>query len=130
AARKPRSNVRSKSSGAGVIDQRSNKKLTATAKKLRSELSNNPAKISDYLYISPKRKAGNIVGYTLRPGKKREFFKLAGLKAGDVAVQMNGFDLVDPVQGMQAMVEMKQARDISLLVDRRGNLTEILISLD
>lgn len=130
AARKPRSNVRSKSSGAGVIDQRSNKKLTATAKKLRSELSNNPAKISDYLYISPKRKAGNIVGYTLRPGKKREFFKLAGLKAGDVAVQMNGFDLVDPVQGMQAMVEMKQARDISLLVDRRGHLTEILISLD
>ena len=130
ASRKPRPNVRSKAAGAGVIDQRSNKKLTATAKKLRSELSNNPAKISDYLYISPKRKAGNIVGYTLRPGKKPEFFKLSGLKAGDVAVQMNGLDLVDPLQGMQAMVEMKEARDISLLVDRSGSLTEILISLD
>ncbi|HCM46880.1 MAG TPA: type II secretion system protein GspC, partial [Colwellia sp.] len=114
----------------GVVDQRNNKKLSATAKNLRNELSNDPAKIVDYLRISPKRKDGSIVGYTLRPGKKPEFFKQSGLKAGDVAVQMNGFDLVEPAQAMQAMAEMKNARDISLLIDRQGSLTEILISLD
>ena len=130
AVRKSRFNVGAKPTGVGVVDQRNNKALTATAKTLRSELSNNPANISDYLRISPKRKSGEIVGYTLRPGKKPEFFKLAGLKAGDVAVQMNGFDLIAPTQAMQAMAEMKKARDISLLVDRQGTLTEILISLD
>jgi len=119
-----------KSSRSGVVDQRSNKELTATAKNLRSEFSQDPAKIGDYLRISPKRKDGKIIGYSLRPGKKPEFFKLVGLKAGDVAVEMNGFDLIAPSQAMQAMVEMKQARDISLLVNRQGNLTEILISLD
>jgi general secretion pathway protein C len=113
-----------------VVDQRSNKQLTATAKNLRKELSNNPDKIGDYLRISPKRKDGKIIGYTLRPGKKAEFFKQAGLKMGDVAVEMNGFDLITPSQAMQAMAEMKKARDISLLVNRQGNLTEILISLD
>lgn len=128
--RKTRSNARENSAGMGVVDQRSNKALTATATNLRNELSKNPAKISDYLRISPKRKNGNIVGYSLRPGKKPEFFKLAGLKTGDVAVQMNGFDLIAPAQAMQAMAEMKKARDISLLVDRQGNLTEILISLN
>ena len=128
--RKTRSNVGAKPAGTGVVDQRNNKALTATAKNLRNELSENPAKISDYLRISPKRKGGNIIGYSLRPGKKPEFFKLSGLKAGDVAVQMNGFDLIAPAQAMQAMAEMKQARDISLLVDRQGSLTEILISLD
>ena len=128
--RKNRSNIGPKSSGLGVVDQRNNKELTATAKNLRSELSKDPAKIGDYLRISPKRKDGDIIGYTLRPGKKPEFFKLSGLKAGDVAVQMNGFDLIAPIQAMQAMTEMKKARDISLLVDRQGNLTEILISLD
>lgn len=122
--------VGSKPSRNGVVDQRNNKKLSATAKNLRNELSNDPAKIVDYLRISPKRKDGSIVGYTLRPGKKPEFFKQSGLKVGDVAVQMNGFDLVEPVQAMQAMAEMKKARDISLLVDRQGSLTEILISLD
>ena len=114
----------------GVVDKRNNKALTATAKNLRSELSKDPAKMSDYLRVSPKRKEGKIVGYTLRPGKKPEFFKQAGLKAGDVAVQMNGFDLIVPTQAMQAMAEMKKARDISLLIDRQGDFTEILISLD
>jgi general secretion pathway protein C len=130
AARKSPQKVELESTNSGVVDQRSNKELTATANNLRKELANDPAKIGDYLRISPKRKEGNIVGYTLRPGKKPEFFKQAGLKSGDVAVQMNGFDLVEPVQAMQAMAEMKKARDISLLVDRQGSLTEILISLD
>ncbi|WP_232771098.1 type II secretion system protein GspC [Colwellia sp. 75C3] len=130
APRKPRPKVGPNSNGSGVVDQRSNKQLTATAKNLRNELSNDPAKIGDYLRISPKRKDGSIIGYTLRPGKKPDFFKQAGLKAGDVAVQMNGFDLIAPAQAMQAMAEMKTARDISLLVDRQGSLTEILISLN
>jgi len=119
-----------KSKRSGVVDQRNNKELTTTAKNLRSEISQNPAKIGDYLRISPKRKDGKIVGYSLRPGKKPEFFKLSGLKAGDVAVEMNGYDLIAPAQAMQAMAEMKKARDISLLVNRQGSLTEILISLD
>jgi general secretion pathway protein C len=113
-----------------LVDHRRNKHLTDTAKNLRSELSKDPTKISDYLRISPKRKSGQIVGYSLRPGKSPEFFKLAGLKNGDVAVQMNGFDLIEPAQAMQAMAEMKKARDISLLVDRQGSLTEILVSLE
>ncbi len=129
-SKKPRPKVGPQSSRSGVVDKRNNKELTATAKNLRNELSKDPAKIGDYLRISPKRKDGNIVGYSLRPGKKPEFFKQVGLKAGDVAVQMNGFDLIETAQAMQAMLEMKKARDISLLVERQGNLTEILISLD
>lgn len=130
ASRKSRLEVGPQSINSGIFDQRSNKQLTKAANNLRNELSKDPAKIGDYLRISPKRKEGNIVGYTLRPGKKPDFFKQAGLKSGDVAVQMNGFDLVEPVQAMQAMAEMKKARDISLLVDRQGSLAEILISLD
>lgn len=130
AANKSRRQADQQNRDLGIVDQRGNKQLTATAKNLRSEFSKDPAKIGDYLRISPKRKDGKIIGYTLRPGKKPEFFKLVGLKAGDVAVEMNGFDLVAPTQAMQAMVEMKSARDISLLVNRQGSLTEILISLD
>ncbi len=125
-----RPNANERPSRSGVVDQRTNKALTASATTLRNELSNDPAKISDYLRIAPKRKDGKIIGYTLRPGKRPEFFKLSGLKAGDVAVQMNGYDLIEPKQAMQAMTEMRKARDISLLVDRQGSMTEILISLD
>lgn len=123
-------NLAPKSRRSDVVDQRRNKQLTDTAKNVRRELSSDPTKISDYLRISPKRTSGKIVGYSLRPGKSPEFFKLAGLKNGDIAVQMNGFDLIEPAQAMQAMAEMKKARDISLLVDRQGSLTEILVSLE
>ncbi|TMM47854.1 type II secretion system protein GspC [Colwellia ponticola] len=122
--------VASQSAGAEVIDQSNNKRLAVSAKELRNELVKSPANISDYLQISPKRQAGSIVGYTLRPGKKAQFFEQAGLKAGDVAVEMNGYDLIVPAQAMQAMAAMKQAGNISLLVDRQGSLTEILISVE
>lgn len=112
------------------VDKGRNKALSEQAKNLRKEISADPGKISDYLRISPKRKNNKIVGYSLRPGKKPEFFKLSGLKSGDVAVQMNGFDLTETMQAMQAMAEMKEARNLSLLVERQGELTEISINLD
>lgn len=130
ATKRRQTKIGPQSTRSGTVDQRANKQLTAAAKNLRSEISKDPAKIGDYLRISPKRKDGKIIGYSLRPGKKPEFFKISGLKAGDVAVEMNGYDLVTPSQAMQAMVEMKQARDISLLVDRQGSLTTIQINLE
>ncbi|WP_033082551.1 type II secretion system protein GspC [Colwellia psychrerythraea] len=130
AAKRSQTKVGPHSSRSGIVDKRNDKELTTTAKSLRTELSQDPAKIGDYLRISPKRKDGKIIGYSLRPGKKPEFFKQSGLKSGDVAIEMNGYDLIAPAQAMQAMVEMKKARDISLLVNRQGSLTEILISLD
>ena len=113
-----------------VVDQRLNKNLSKNAKRLRTDLKNDPGKITDYLRISPARKGGKIVGYRLSPGKDPEFFKLSGLKSGDIAVQMNGFDLLVPVEAAQAMSALKTERDISLLVDRKNDLTQILFSID
>jgi len=113
-----------------VLDYRNNKQLSNSAKNLRSDLSSDPGKITDYLRIMPKRKGGKIIGYSLRPGKKPEFFQLSGLKTGDIAVQMNGFDLVIPSEAAQALAAMKKERDISLLIERNGILTEVLFSID
>ncbi|MCW8864729.1 MAG: type II secretion system protein GspC [Colwellia sp.] len=113
-----------------IVDQRLNKELSKSAVKLRADLSENPGKITDYLRISPARENGAIVGYRLSPGKNPEFFKLSGLKAGDVAVQMNGYDLLTPVEAAQAMSALKTERDISLLVNRNNDLVEILFSID
>lgn len=115
---------------ASVVDQRSNKQLSNAAKTLRADLNKNPGKITDYLRISPKRNQGKIIGYALRAGKKPEFFKLSGLKTGDVAVQMNGYDLLVASEAATALSEIKQAKDVSLLVERQGSLTQILFSIE
>ena len=112
------------------IDQRENSALTKQAKALKNDINENPGKITDYLKIGPKRKGGQIVGYQLMPGRNPDFFKVSGLKSGDVAVQMNGYDLTQPAEAAQALRALKEEREISLLVDRNGNLIEILFGID
>ncbi|XPF92659.1 type II secretion system protein GspC [Colwellia sp. RE-S-Sl-9] len=112
------------------VDQRDNAELTKQAQALRDDISEDPGKITDYLKIGPKRANGQIVGYQLMPGKNPEFFKSSGLKSGDVAIQMNGYDLSQPSEAAQALRALKQEREVSLLLDRNGDITEILFSID
>lgn len=113
-----------------IVDQRKNSKLSRQAKKLKQDLATDPGKITDYLKISPKRKDGKIIGYLLRPGKDPEFFKSSGLKSGDVAVQMNGYDLKEPREAAQALAALKQERDVSIMILRNEELTEVLFSIE
>lgn len=125
----PKKSIPSPSS-AKIVDQRLNKKLSASAVNLRNDLNKDPGKITDYLRISPRRSNGSVVGYLLKPGKSPEFFTLAGLKSGDVAVQMNGFDLTITSEAVQALTALKQDKDVSLLVKRKEQLITILFSID
>lgn len=113
-----------------VVDQRSNKALTKSAGQLRKDLNKDPGKITDYLRVSPARKQGKIAGYRLSPGKNPEFFKQSGLKSGDIAVQMNGYDLLQASEAAQAMLAIKTERDISLLIERNNEFLEILFSIE
>ena len=117
-------------SSPNVVDQRNNKTLTKSTNSLRKDLDDDPGKITDYLKISPKRENGKIMGYRLMSGKDPTFFQNAGLKSGDVAVQMNGFDLTEPREAAQALKSLKEQRETSLLLDRNGDMTEILFSID
>ncbi len=117
-------------SSPNVVDQRNNKALTQSTKSLRKDLDDDPGKITDYLKISPKRENGKISGYRLMPGKDPTFFESAGLKNGDVAIQMNGFDLTEPREAAQALQSLKEEREVSLLLDRNSEITEILFSID
>ena len=118
------------SASASVIDQRKNKQLSASVRELKNTLARDPSKISDFLNISPKRVNGKIVGYRLSPGKKPDVFKSSGLKAGDVAIQMNGYDLTQPLELVQALQALKRDTEVSLLIDRNGETNEILFSVD
>jgi len=113
-----------------VLDQRMNKLLSKSAKSFKDDISTNPSKITDYLKISPKRQNGKVVGYRILPGKNAKFFQDAGLQSGDVAIQMNGYDLTIPSEAAQALSALKQEKEVSLLIDRNGGITEILFSID
>ena len=87
------------------------------------------AKLTDYVRISPVREGGQLKGFRINPGKDRTLFNSVGLKANDLAVSLNGYDLTDMGQSAQVMRELQNMTDMSLTVDREGQLYEFLLEL-
>ena len=121
--------INSRLTSPNVVDQRTNKMLSNSAQAFKEDINSDPSNITDYLKILPQRKDGRVVGYQLMPGKNSEFFQNSGLKSGDVAIQMNGYDLTVPSEAAQALSALKQDKEVSLLIDRNGELNEILFSI-
>ena len=96
---------------------------------VRSELMSNPGKITDYLNISPVRVDGRMVGYRLNPGSNPELFNQLGLVANDLAVSINGLDLRDNAQAMQAMQQVAGATEMTVTVERQGQLYDVYVGL-
>lgn len=96
---------------------------------VRSELLSNPGKITDYLNISPVRVDGRMVGYRLNPGRNPELFNQLGLVANDLAVSINGLDLRDNAQAMQAMQQVAGATEMTVTVERQGQLYDVYVGL-
>lgn len=84
------------------------------------QLQKSPTGFADYISISPFRPNGRLEGYRISPGKKPKLFKAAGFKAGDVVVGINGLDLTDPQQSLEAMKSLRSAQSLQLTVSRSG----------
>ncbi|WP_278174147.1 GspC family type II secretion system variant ExeC [Aeromonas veronii] len=96
---------------------------------LRSELMADPGKITDYLNISPVQVDGRMTGYRLNPGSNPEFFNQSGLQANDLAISINGLDLRDNMQAMQAMQQLAGATEMTVTVERQGEQFDIYVRL-
>lgn len=88
-----------------------------------------PSKITDFVRINPHREDGQLRGYRVNPGKSPQIFNEFGLRPNDLAVAINGYDLTDNAQAMQIMQELSQLTEVSLTVEREGQLEELYLSL-
>jgi general secretion pathway protein C len=95
----------------------------------RNELIQNPGKLTDFIRISPVRENGAVKGYRVKAGKDRTLFEQAGLKSGDLAVELNGIDLTDTQQAFTLMKEFPTMNDMTLSVERDGQLHELYFSI-
>ncbi|WP_299810888.1 type II secretion system protein GspC [uncultured Shewanella sp.] len=112
-----------------TIDNRNNRAVAAELSQSRDEILADPSKITDYLSISPVKSGGELAGYRLNPGKDRELFKQAGFRANDLAKSINGYDLTDMGQALEVMAQLPEMTEVALMVERDGQLIEIMFSL-
>ena len=53
-----------------------------------------------------------------------------GLQPNDLAININGFDLREPSQAMQAMQQMKEVSQLDITIERDGEQQSLSVSLD
>jgi len=81
----------------------------------------NPVSLYEVVRPVPKQdEEGNIVGYTLQPGRDRELFDHLGLEAGDVVVQINDLKLDNAANSAQALKSVQNGQEVSMTVLRDG----------
>jgi general secretion pathway protein C len=114
---------------ASRVDQRKNAEISQELAESRTELLADPSKITDYIAISPVKQGENVVGYRLNPGKDVNLFKQAGFKANDLAKSINGYDLTVMSQALEMMSQLPELTEVSIMVEREGQLVEIMFSL-
>jgi len=95
----------------------------------REALLSNPGKLLDYISISPVREGKTVKGYRVKPGKKPALFKESGLKSGDLAIALNGVDLTNTSETLTLMKQLPTLTDISLTIDRAGEIHELTFTV-
>lgn len=103
--------------------------LSDDAMEASLELQDKPASFVDYIAVSPHRPDGELKGYRVSPGKKPALFQSAGLQAGDVITEINGLDLTDIQQAMEAMNMLKELRSLQMSVERQDEILTIYLDL-
>lgn len=96
---------------------------------VKNEILNNPQALLKYITLSQENGEGGLMGYRLGPGSDNRLFVESGLEAGDIAVSINGADLTNPAEMNRIWQSLSDASEISLTVQRDGQLHEIYISL-
>jgi general secretion pathway protein C len=103
--------------------------LSDDAIRASRELQDQPASFVDYIAVSPHRPNGELLGYRVSPGKKPALFEAAGLQSGDVITDINGLDLTDIQQALEAMNMLKELQSLQMSVQREDELITIYLDL-
>jgi len=90
----------------------------------------NPVTLYEVVRPVPKQdEDGNIVGYTLQPGRDRELFDQLGLQAGDIVLQINDLKLDSAASSAQALKSVQNGQEVTMTVLRDGQEQVMSFSL-
>ncbi len=96
--------------------------------KVRERLRGDPSSLAKNITAIPVRVRGQIVGYSLRPGRDATLFRKLGLKPTDVITAVNGRTVTDPGQSMAILEELQSASQLSVSLKREGH--ELTLPID
>lgn len=102
---------------------------TATAEEepaaVEPELSTKQMEILELISITPQQSEQGLAGYRLAPKADGALFRELGLRQGDLAVAINGYDLTNVADAIALISELEGATQAQVRVLRDGEYVDI-----
>ena len=99
-------------------------------KSLRQDLKRNPKSLYGLVRATPKKdEEGNMVGYTLQPGRDPQLFATMGLQDGDVVTGINEVQLDSLANGMKALKSAEAGNTVTMTVLRNEQEETLTFSM-
>lgn len=94
-----------------------------------AQLRDKPEKFIDFINVAPVRNDGELQGYKVSPGKDAALFNETGLQTGDVITYINGLDLTQPREAVEAMQALRESDSLEISVLRNDQPMTLSLSL-
>jgi len=91
----------------------------------RAKLASSPDSFADFISLSPHRVENELIGYRVSPGNNATLFNSVGLKNGDIVVELNGLNLSDLQQSLEALSELQEADNLQLEIMRGSEFVSL-----
>jgi len=98
------------------------------ADNLRRIAETNPSVFAEIVRPQPVFANGVQRGYRVYPGRNRQQFAKLGLEPGDLILTINGTPLDDPQRGMEIFNTMGSSDQVSVTVERGGQMQELTLN--
>ncbi|MGQ8366516.1 type II secretion system protein GspC [Glaciecola sp. 1036] len=96
---------------------------------IRDQVRASPASFSEFIRLSPEQNNEGLVGYKVAPGNKPEFFEAVGLENGDIITELNGLDLSNPEEAIEAVRLLQSEEWLDLQLLRNGDEISLTIEI-
>jgi len=113
-----------------TVKKRVESDASALARDYRERLYQNPQSLAEVVSVNAVREDGELLGYRIAPGARRDQFEQLGFKGGDLVTGINGIALNDPANTMRLYQTMRTAPEAVFELQRNGEPITLSVSLD
>lgn len=104
---------------------------TSGLSQLRSQILEKPDELARLVSVQPVERGGVLVGYAVSPQPAAaQLFRKLGLRRGDVVTRLNGIALDSPDSSLEALMQLGDASQLSMEVERGGQRITVQEAFD
>ncbi|MEM0910885.1 MAG: type II secretion system protein GspC [Pseudomonadota bacterium] len=107
-----------------------NRNAQVRAREVKAQILQQPESFTDFIRMAPTQNETGLVGYRLTAGNKYpELFTTLGLQNGDIATMLNGLDLTNPQEALEAVSLLQSEEELTIEIIRDDELVSVLVEI-